>query len=279
MRKIFASIFLIFALLFFTLGFVALNLRLVLLNQDKLQGIIKQSNAAETASVYIEEKVIADNQLDLTSGDTLEKLNSVFGPDQIGVFLGDTVDRIFLAIREPIPANLKFTVTFPENGPDALTGFSFSKIVNLNGNLTIFILSHFNLITSSLLIIGAIFTLLMAACAGFDKGRYLKWLSGLFIPLGIILTFVVVTLNLILPKYTAVLADKINFVAEDKLKNGLASILGLIIQSQFWPYIVEIGIMIALIAIILFADRFYQKADNEIKFEAAPKKKVVSSKK
>jgi|GEM_PF-5859518 len=272
MRKIFATVFLIFSLVFLALGFFALNLQSVLLNQDRVKNIVHESNAAQIASVYIEEKVIADNQLDLSSGDTLEKLNSVFGPDQIGGFLDDTVDRIFLAIRQPDPQNLKFTVQFPETA-NAVSALSFSRIVNLNGNNYIYMLSHFGLITLSLFLAGTIFMMLMAVSAGFEKGRFLKWLVGLFIPLGMVLVAAVGTLNFIWQKDTSVLADRIHFVADNTLKNGLAKVLDIIIQSQFWPYIIEISIIVILIILILFASRFYQKPSAEIKIEAAPAKK------
>lgn len=242
-RKAFSIFFSINFILVMLLLLVAVNFKFALLDPEKIKSYAEDSGVYNLANGYIKDELVKANKVDLTNGQALESIDSAFSTEKIKKFMDDTIDKLFIAIKDPAPNNLQFNVSY-ETSTDALPTIpAYERTVNMQNNQVFLVITKIDIIIFSLATLSLILLALMLLCNRDIFERFSSAGASL-----IFLGLAIGSAYYAAARWSPLLVDQLvsgsNFVKDVMLINGSKKILSSALDAQLYYYTIE--------AIILF---------------------------
>lgn len=260
MRNFFATIFIILFSILFIILIITGNFYLAVHKPAKVKAILDESGVYDTAAYYIREKIVEENNIPLDQSKTLEDLNELVSAQSVKSILDQTIDQTYKAIDDPRKENLKFSVRFLPSATISGQNVVFEKEVNLTDNPIIIFLAKIPLIFLALISV-CVFWLALALLTA--KGAKFKWLASALLVPSIIITFVTVSLYIMPQQYFQFLANKINFVKDPILLNGLRRVIESLVNSMKLYFILESAVLIILVGLFYYLGSFSHREKLE----------------
>lgn len=263
MKNIFAIISGIIFLALAIVFFVFLNIKFTFLEPQKVKDLFAETSTNNIVSSYIQDSVSKASQIDFKEGNNLETFNKAFDKQSVNDFIGITVDKFFVAFRDPQDKNLKFDVKYEVSGENLPVQLAFVKKVNLNENNVFFAMIMLNKL---LLYIGIVAFLALAGVfllGGKNASGHFLWAGSFLAVLALLLGAILFAAFKILPTYYSTIIESMKFVQDVKLLAGMKKIVSLFVTNQFSFYYIEVGGLLLLGIASRFFGGLFAREDRE----------------
>lgn len=238
MRKFFGSIFLALAIISTVVFFMLLNLSFFA-SENKIKGILEKGKFYDSIAFYIKNEIVTKSDLKINEGTNFEDLNQTVSADNIKNTINNGLRDIFSSLKDPNSTERVFPVKFYSDSTDG-TKLYFEKYFNIRDNLAFDILSRKNTI---LLISGAaslVFLLIGILIFSKKSQDSMMFLGTYSLSTMIFLIIIAVLVRLLASDYMQTFAGQINLFNDAKLLAILKRLLSMIMNSQFYYYLLEI---------------------------------------
>lgn len=232
--------------------FVLLNLSFFI-NENRIKGILERGDFYNAASFYIKNEIVTKSDFKLNEGTNFEDLNRVINAENIKEIIDNGLHSIFAFLKNPGNSQKVFPIKFNGENSDG-TKFYFEKYFNIQNNLIFEILSKREIFL--LAIGGASVIFLLFGLLFFIKNPKggLAYLGVFSLILIAILTTLAIAMRLFNIEYMDNLVKQINLFQEAKLQVILKRLLLIMVDKQFYYYLLEI-ISFLVLSITFFSLR------------------------
>jgi len=264
MKNIFAFLLGIIFLVLATVFFVFLNIKSSFLDPSKMKNLFAETNANNIVSSYVQESISKAYNIDFEEGNNLEVFNSAFDKQSVNNFIGATVDKFFVAYRDPSDQNLVFDVKYEVKGDKLPVQMVFAKKVNLMNNQIFFAMIALNKLLLYIGIAAALALIGLFALGGKGTSGHFLWTSIYLLILGVFLGAILFAAYKIAPNYYSNIIDKTNFVRDVKLVSGMKKILVSFITDQFYLYYIEIAGLLVLGIVSSYFGKLFSRESIDV---------------